>query len=209
MSASIQRKARAPMPATSRRCITSSATGTLAMAAYDWGPGYVQRSVMRTGYADYWELYKRNALPQETKNYVPGIIAAIIMAKNPKQYGLEGLVPDPAIVSDTVNIEYAVDLRLVADVTNASVPEIVGLNPSLLRMTTPRDASFRSACSRRHEGCLPQAHPGRSRRQAHQLALSRRAHRRIAGCHCNKPACAAYRHHSSQRHSGQRHRRPR
>jgi membrane-bound lytic murein transglycosylase D len=114
----------------------------LAMAAYDWGPGYVQRSVMRTGYADYWELYRRNALPQETKNYVPGIIAAIIMAKNPKQYGLEGLVPDPPVVSDTVSVDYAVDLRLVADVTEASVGQIVELNPSLLHMTTPRDTDF-------------------------------------------------------------------
>ncbi len=114
----------------------------LAMAAYDWGPGYVQRSVMRTGYADYWELYRRNVLPQETKNYVPGIIAAIIMAKNPKQYGLEGLVPEPAVVSDTVSVDYAVDLRLVADVTDTSVGEIVALNPSLLRMTTPREEDF-------------------------------------------------------------------
>jgi len=114
----------------------------LAMAAYDWGPGYVQRSVMRTGYADYWELYRRNALPQETKNYVPGIIAAIIMAKNPKQYGLEGLVPDPPVVSDTVSVDYPVDLRLVADVTDASLGEIVELNPSLLHMSTPRDSDF-------------------------------------------------------------------
>ncbi|GAC1420842.1 MAG: hypothetical protein NVSMB62_15230 [Acidobacteriaceae bacterium] len=114
----------------------------LAMAAYDWGPGYVQRSVMRTGYADYWELYRRNVLPQETKNYVPGIIAAIIMAKNPKQYGLENLVPDAPVVSDSVSVKYPVDLRLVADLTNVSVAEIVGLNPSLLRMTTPRDTNF-------------------------------------------------------------------
>jgi membrane-bound lytic murein transglycosylase D len=114
----------------------------LAMAAYDWGPGYVQRSVMRTGYADYWELYRRNALPQETKNYVPGIIAAIIMAKNPQQYGLEGVVPDAPVVSDTVTVDYAVDLRLVADVTGASLPEIVALNPSLLHLSTPRDLQF-------------------------------------------------------------------
>jgi membrane-bound lytic murein transglycosylase D len=114
----------------------------LAMAAYDWGPGYVQRSVMRTGYADYWELYRRNALPQETKNYVPGIIAAIIMAKNPKQYGLEGLVPDTPVASDTVTVNYPVDLRLVADVTEVSLPEIVTLNPSLLRMSTPQDTDF-------------------------------------------------------------------
>jgi peptidoglycan lytic transglycosylase D len=114
----------------------------LAMAAYDWGPGNVQRAVMRTGYADFWELYRRNALPGETKNYVPGIIAAIIMAKNPTQYGLDKMVPEPAVISDTVTVNYAVDLRLVADVTNATLAEIVALNPSLLRMTTPRDMPF-------------------------------------------------------------------
>jgi membrane-bound lytic murein transglycosylase D len=114
----------------------------LAMAAYDWGPGNVQRAVMRTGYADFWELYRRNVLPGETKNYVPGIIAAIIMAKNPEQYGLDKVVPDAAVASDTVTVDYAIDLRLVADVTNTSLLEIVALNPSLLRMTTPRDMLF-------------------------------------------------------------------
>ncbi|HEV2620104.1 MAG TPA: transglycosylase SLT domain-containing protein [Acidobacteriaceae bacterium] len=114
----------------------------LAMAAYNWGPGNVQRSVMRTGYADFWELYKRNALPTATKNYVPGIIAAIIVAKNPKQYGLDDLAPEPAVVSDTVSVDYPIDLRLAADLSNTSLPEIVSLNPSLLHMTTPRDADF-------------------------------------------------------------------
>jgi membrane-bound lytic murein transglycosylase D len=114
----------------------------LAMAAYNWGPGNVQRAVMRTGYADFWELYKRNVLPTATKNYVPGIIAAAIMAKNPQQYGLENLVPDPPVVSDTVSVDYAVDLRLVADVTDAPLSEIIALNPSLLRMTTPGDMDF-------------------------------------------------------------------
>jgi membrane-bound lytic murein transglycosylase D len=114
----------------------------LALAAYDWGPGYVQRAVMKTGYADFWELYRRGVLPNETKNYVPGIIAAAIMAKNPKQYGLEGLTPDPPLISDTVTVNYSVDLRLVADVTNASLEQIVALNPSLLRMTTPQDSEF-------------------------------------------------------------------
>jgi membrane-bound lytic murein transglycosylase D len=114
----------------------------LAMAAYNWGPGNVQRSVMRTGYADFWELYRRNVLPAATKNYVPGIIAAIIMAKNPEQYGLDKLIPDAPVVSDTVTVDYAIDLRLVSDVTDSTLSEIVALNPSLLRMTTPRDMLF-------------------------------------------------------------------
>jgi membrane-bound lytic murein transglycosylase D len=114
----------------------------LAMAAYNWGPGNVQRAVMRTGYADFWELYRRNALPTETKNYVPGIIAAVIMAKNPHQYGLDNLVPELPVVSDTVTVDYAVDLRLVADVTDARLDELVALNPSLLRMRTPDQIPF-------------------------------------------------------------------
>lgn len=114
----------------------------LAMAAYDWGPGYVQRAVMKTGYADYWELYRRGVLPGETKNYVPGIIAAAIMAKNPEQYGLATLHPMPAVIYDTVQTDTAMDLRLVADMTDVPVGEIVALNPSLLRSTTPRDMHF-------------------------------------------------------------------
>ena len=114
----------------------------LAMAAYDWGAGNVQRAVQRTGYADFWELYRRNALPQETKNYVPIILAATIMAKNPKQYGLDSVVMDAPLLTDTVTTDYSVDLRLVADVVDAPVQEIVALNPSLLRMATPPDDSF-------------------------------------------------------------------
>src|ERR1700733_8494008 len=114
----------------------------LAMAAYDWGPGNVQKAVERTGYADFWELYRRNVLPQETKNYVPIIIAAAIMAKNPQQYGLQALTPDPPLLVDTVTTNYSVDLRLVSDIVEVPVQEIGDLNPSLLRMSTPADAPF-------------------------------------------------------------------
>jgi membrane-bound lytic murein transglycosylase D len=114
----------------------------LAMAAYDWGAGNVQRAVERTGYADFWELYRRNNLPQETKNYVPVFLAVTIMAKNPKQYGLEDIAADPPLVTDTVTTDYSVDLRLVSDIVGAPVQEIAALNPSLLRMSTPPDDSF-------------------------------------------------------------------
>ena len=114
----------------------------LAMAAYDWGPGRVQHAVAKTGYGDYWELYRRNALPAETKNYVPGIIAAAIMAKNPQLYGLTGVVPDAPVLSDQITTTYAIDMRLVADLTDVTVPEIVALNPALLRLSTPRDIPY-------------------------------------------------------------------
>ncbi len=114
----------------------------LAMAAYDWGLGRVQHLVSKTGYADYWELYRRGGLPAETKAYIPSVIAAIIVAKNPQQYGLTDLVPDEPVLSDTVSTDYAIDLRLAADVTNSGVAELVALNPALLRLSTPRDLPY-------------------------------------------------------------------
>ncbi len=114
----------------------------LAMAAYDWGAGNVQRAVQKTGYADFWELYKRHNLPAETQNYVPQILAAIIIANHPTQYGFDEITLDPPVLTDTVTINYAVDLRLVSDLVDAPVDELMALNPSLLRMATPPDAAF-------------------------------------------------------------------
>ncbi|HWT66748.1 MAG TPA: transglycosylase SLT domain-containing protein, partial [Terracidiphilus sp.] len=114
----------------------------LSMAAYNWGTGSVQRAVEKTGYADFWELYRRNNLPGETRNYVPEIIAAIIIANHPEQYGFDDLTLDPPVLTDTVTINYSVDLRLVSDIVDVPVDEIVALNPSLLRMITPTDGPF-------------------------------------------------------------------
>src|SRR6266436_6231288 len=92
----------------------------LAMAAYNSGPGTVQAAVKRTGYADFWELYKRNVLPKETRNYVPIILAVTIMTKNPEQYGLDDVNRDQPIPYDAVKIDYPIDLRLVAQCVNAT-----------------------------------------------------------------------------------------
>jgi membrane-bound lytic murein transglycosylase D len=114
----------------------------LAMAAYDHGAGNIQHEVAKTGYADFWELYRRGELPKETANYVPEILAAIIIANNPKQYGFDDVTLDPPVLTDTVTVNYSIDLRLVSDLVGAPVDEIEALNPSLLRMDTPPDASF-------------------------------------------------------------------
>ena len=114
----------------------------LAMAAYNSGPGTVQNAVKRTGYADYWQLYKRNVLPKETRNYVPIILAVTIMAKNPGQYGLDKVVTEKPVPYDSVKIDYPVDLRLVAECVDTSASTMQDLNPSLLRLTTPKDREF-------------------------------------------------------------------
>jgi membrane-bound lytic murein transglycosylase D len=110
----------------------------LAMAAYNSGPGTVQSAVKRTGYADFWELYNRHVLPKETRNYVPIILAVTIMAKNPAQYGLDSVVKERPVPYDTVKIDYPIDLRLAAECVDATTSDLLDLNPSLLRLTTPR-----------------------------------------------------------------------
>ena len=114
----------------------------LSMAGYDWGTGNIQRAVEKTGYADFWELYRRNNLPGETKNYVPEILAAIIIANHPTQYGFDEITLDPPVLTDTLTINYSADLRLVSDIVGVPVDELIALNPSLLRMVTPPDTEF-------------------------------------------------------------------
>jgi len=114
----------------------------LAMAAYNSGPGTVQAAVRRTGYADFWELYRRNVLPKETRNYVPIILAVTIMTKNLSQYGFDDVSMDEPVPFDKVTINYPVDLRLVAECVDATPAQLQELNPSLLRMTTPKAGSF-------------------------------------------------------------------
>jgi membrane-bound lytic murein transglycosylase D len=111
----------------------------LAMAAYNSGPGTVQAAVKRTGYADFWELYKRNVLPKETRNYVPIILAVTIMTKNLSQYGFDDVSMEEPVPYDKISIDYPVDLRLVAECVDSTSAELLDLNPSLLRLTTPKD----------------------------------------------------------------------
>ncbi|HEX3681198.1 MAG TPA: transglycosylase SLT domain-containing protein [Bryobacteraceae bacterium] len=109
----------------------------LAMAAYNCGAGAVDRAIERTGYADYWELLKRRALPKETSNYVPIIVAMTIMAKNPADYGLENVDVDPAVDYETIQLTADTNLNLIADATLQPVSVIRDLNPSLLRSLAP------------------------------------------------------------------------
>ena len=113
----------------------------LVMAAYNSGPLNVARGVERTGYADFWELQKRDALPAETRNYVPIIIAMALVAKDPARYGVQ-VAPDKPLQTDIIKPGCPVSLQLVADATDSSVENLRMLNPSLLRAVTPDDSGF-------------------------------------------------------------------
>ncbi len=108
----------------------------LAMAAYNSGEGRVDSAIARSGYADFWEIYARGLLPNETRNYVPNILATIIIAKNPEQYGFS-VKPEPALKYDFVKVNNSVDLRLAADATDMPYEMLLALNPELKRGVTP------------------------------------------------------------------------
>jgi membrane-bound lytic murein transglycosylase D len=109
----------------------------LAMAAYNCGPGNVDKAVERTGYADYWELLKLHALPKETSHYVPIILAMTIMAKNPQDYGLDSIQEDDPVEYDTVRLDAETNIALIADAAEQPISLIRDLNPSLLGGLAP------------------------------------------------------------------------
>lgn len=110
----------------------------LALAAYNCGPMCVDSAVRRTGYADYWQLRARNALPRETANYVPIILAMTIIAKNPKIYGLENLEVDAPLESQGVAIDANTGLQLIADATETPLATIKEMNPTFIHNVVPR-----------------------------------------------------------------------
>ncbi len=115
----------------------------LAMAAYNCGPGCVDRAVQRTGYADFWKLRELHVLPKDTENYVPAILAVTIMAKNAKDYGLDAVDGDAPVEYDTVALDAPTNLALVADAIERPVSEIRELNPALLRGSAPAGYQLR------------------------------------------------------------------
>src|SRR5918995_792376 len=109
----------------------------LAMASYNGGPGRVQRAMRRSGKKDFWSLTTTSKyLPRETREYVPMILAAIVIAKNPAQYGFD-VEPEMPLLYEKVPVSDPIDLRLVAEWTNAPIDDIEALNPELRRWTTP------------------------------------------------------------------------
>jgi membrane-bound lytic murein transglycosylase D len=115
----------------------------LALASYNGGPGRVQRALQRSGIEDFWNLTESSKyLPRETREYVPMILAAIVIAKNPAQYGFD-VGPAEPLGYEKVTLPRAMDLRRVAEWTETPITDIQALNPELRRWTTPvRSASY-------------------------------------------------------------------
>lgn len=112
----------------------------LAMAAYNTGAGNIDRAIGRAGSASFWNIYP--FIAQETRNYVPNILAVILIAKNPEKYGFKGIRPDTPMSYDVVQVNTATGLQLVAEATDTSVDYIRSINPELKRDVTPRGETY-------------------------------------------------------------------
>lgn len=107
----------------------------LAMAAYNSGEGNVDRAVRRAGVANFWVAYPY--LPQETRNYVPNILATILIANNPVQYGFGHVRPAPQLRYDRVRVPASTNLSLIAQASDTNVQYLRYLNPQLRSNVTP------------------------------------------------------------------------
>ena len=110
---------------------------SLALASYNAGPGRVQRAMRSARKDDFWSLTSTTRyLPRETRDYVPMIMAAIIIARNPELYGFEVGVSHP-LSYELVTVPDALDLKILAEWSGVTVEELRELNPELRRTTTP------------------------------------------------------------------------
>lgn len=108
----------------------------LALAAYNTGEGRVRRGLRKTGGGDFWKLSRRRLLLRETRNYVPAILAATMISKEPEKYGFS-IDYAPPLRYDTIVVEDAVDLRVLAKCAGTDLEEMRRLNPALRRLQTP------------------------------------------------------------------------
>lgn len=112
----------------------------LAAAAYNAGAGRVNRGISRTGSTDFWDLADARVLRNETRNYVPKLIAATTIARNPDRYGFGDVVPAPPLEFDVVEVPDATSFDVLAEAAGTTEDEIRRLNPQYPRRVTPPDS---------------------------------------------------------------------
>ena len=109
---------------------------TLALAAYNTGEGNIDSAISRSGSRDFWRIHRGGYIAQETRNYVPAILAVVTIAKNPRKYGFEMPATYPYRY-ETRLIASQTDLRAMAKKLKISYGSLLDMNPELQRGMTP------------------------------------------------------------------------
>ncbi|HLV02214.1 MAG TPA: LysM peptidoglycan-binding domain-containing protein [Acidobacteriota bacterium] len=110
----------------------------LALAAYNAGAGRVSRILKRHGPLDYWTMCERGLLPRETQNFVPSILAAILIYRSPSSYGFE-IEPAAPLQFEKVQVDFQIDINVIAESAGIPIETLFELNPQLRRAITPGD----------------------------------------------------------------------
>lgn len=117
-------------------------TWPLALASYNAGSGKVRRALAATGSNTFWDIGRSRALKPETRNYIPKLMAAIIIAKNPDDFGFTSS-EEPTIQYDLMEVPGGMDLRTIAENAGISYDSLRDLNPELKGHITPfLDSSY-------------------------------------------------------------------
>jgi membrane-bound lytic murein transglycosylase D len=114
----------------------------LAVAAYNAGPGKVNRAVKRGKTTNFWKLAQGRHLRLETKRYVPKLIAAIIIAKNPEKYGFTDIQYEEPLAFEYVKVPRWTSLQAASIACNTPIKELRNLNRELRKGITPPGSSY-------------------------------------------------------------------
>jgi peptidoglycan lytic transglycosylase D len=109
----------------------------LAAASYNAGEGKIDRAIQKYATEDFWELSEGRYLRNETKDYVPKLIAAALIAKDPEKYGFRDVVYEKPVAFEEVTVDAPVDLRVAAKCAGTDYDDLKTLNPELLHWVTP------------------------------------------------------------------------
>jgi len=116
----------------------------LATAAYNAGPGNVDKALQQSGAKDFWHIKTKTQLTEETHNFVPKFVAISLIAMDPSKYGLNDVRYEAALDYEEVELKAPMKLAALAQSAEADIPDLRNLNPALLRdMTPPDEQGFR------------------------------------------------------------------
>ncbi|OGQ95286.1 MAG: hypothetical protein A2521_03920 [Deltaproteobacteria bacterium RIFOXYD12_FULL_57_12] len=111
----------------------------LAVAAYNAGQGKIRRAIAMYDTMDFWELTEGSYLQPETKNYVPQLIAAMLIAKQPEKYGFTDIVYEEPLAFDTVPVPKGTAVKAVSLACGLDEDVLLAYNRELSKSITPPD----------------------------------------------------------------------